>query len=671
MRSSSHLVLSLILLFLLSPALTAADSPSTPAYLPGFESAACPFESPFISLISPESMGFECGYVTVPERHANPTGPTIRLPVAILRATGPDPQSDPLFLAQGGPGGDAFSLFSLTMPDSILREDRDLVIFNQRGTQYTEPDLTCTEAQEALPELLPLTVEEADQRTKTAYKACYQRLQDSGVDLSAYNSLENAADVEAIRAALGYDEFNFYGVSYGTLLGLHLMNTQPENLRSVVLDAVVPTQINFIPLVPQNTDRIFSELIKSCAADAACRETYPNLEERLFALVDKLNEEPVFIPLTDPETGQTTATRIDGDGLLGILFQIFYLPDAFAVFPKVVTDLEAGDYSFIKDIGALLIFDRSVSDGMYFSVICAEDADFDPEQTPLEGVRPQIARNAIRDLRNSYIEMCQLWHVDQLPPSVDDPVSSDIPALLLSGQFDPITPPANAEAAAETLSNSYSFIDPVGSHGAFSSNNCVDNIVRDFLNDPFSPPNGSCLNNQTPADFVPPGVLRVDLLSRINRLDGWAVTWTLLAGLFLLGVLSAFAIYPLIILIRLISPKDKPASLRGLRWGSRLLVLLFGLIAVIFVVGLNYFVFQALDKEAYLIVSSISGSAAPLFVLPFILALLALLILAAWFLLWLKRAGSIWGRLYYTFLTVCVVGYVAMLAATGMFGVLI
>ena len=671
MSSSSRLVLSLILFLLLTPALTAADSPAAPPLQPTFEAAACPFENPLGSMISPESMGFECGYVTVPERHAVPEGPTIRLPVAILRATGENPQPDPLFLAQGGPGGDAFSLFSLTMPNSVLREDRDLVIFNQRGTKYTEPDLTCTEAQEALPELLPLTVEEADQRTKAEYRACYQRLQDSGVDISAYNSLENAADVEAIREALGYDEFNFYGVSYGTLLGLHLMNTQPQNLRSVVLDAVVPTQINFIPLVPKNTDRIFSELLEACQAEATCRETYPNLEERLFALIDKLNENPVFIPLTDPETGQTTDTRIDGDSLLGLLFQIFYLPDAFAVFPKVVTDLEAGDYSFIEDIGALLIFDRSVSDGMYFSVICAEDADFDPETVPLEGVRPQIARNAIRDLRSSYIEMCQLWQVEELPSSVDDPVTSDIPALLLSGQFDPITPPANAETAAETLSISYSFVDPTGSHGALSSSNCIDRIVAEFLDDPLSRPNGACLNSQTPADFVPPGALRLALLSQINRLDGWAVAWTLLAGVFLLGVLSAFVIYPLVILIRLIRRKERPASARGLRWGSRLLVLLFGLLAVMFVLGLNYFIFQAFELEAYLIVSAISSSAAPLFVLPFILALLALLILGALLLVWLKQAGSIWGRLYYTFLTLCVVGYVAMLAATGMFGVLI
>ena len=166
-----------------------------------FEPTPCPFEGTDFGLVtlSPEDSGFECGMVTVPERHENPDGPTIKIPVAILRASGINAKPDPLFLAQGGPGGSAFEIFSLMVPNTIIAQERDLVIFNQRGTPFADPHLTCTESYDLIPELLPLSSEEAEGREYEALIACYARLVQEGIDLSAYNSVQNAADVEAIR----------------------------------------------------------------------------------------------------------------------------------------------------------------------------------------------------------------------------------------------------------------------------------------------------------------------------------------------------------------------------------------------------------------------------------------------------------------------------------------
>ncbi len=648
-----------------------------------FESAECWFDDPLSILPGHD---FECGYVTVPERHANPNGPTIRLPIAILRTSSENPQPDPLFLAQGGPGGDAFEIFPILAPSSATAVDRDLVIINQRGTNYAEPNLACTELFEIALQTMSMSVEEGEALQIEALKACYQRLSSEGVDLSAFNSLENAADIESIRAALGYESYNFYGVSYGTLLGLHLMNNQSENLRSVVLDGVVPPNLNFIPEVTANTDRVFTEIMQTCADDATCNATYPDLESRFFAIVDNLNAEPVSLTLKNGETGERVKAALDGDTLVDVLFQAFYLPDAYALFPKLVTNLEAGDYTFIQEIWPLFAFDTTSSDGMYFSVICAEDSDFVPEDVNLEGIRPYFAEGALADLQ-SYIDICEFWQVEQLPASVDDAVVSNIPTLLISGQYDPITPPSFAEVAVASLGNGYHIVQPTGSHGNAFQDPCVDNIMTQFLNVPGQEPNTSCLSGITPAEFVPSNALSFPFLGAVNQLSTTLWVQLGLASLFLLGVLSAFVVLPIVWLIGILQRGSKngdveegsveaetavvpPKQSRRLKWIGGLTAMLFGFLAIIFVTGASFFTFQSLFNGMASIFS-ISGAATPFFIIPWLLFLIAVGLATIVIIAWRKGNWSIWLRLYYGFLAVCAIGYVAVIAYGGMLTVLL
>jgi pimeloyl-ACP methyl ester carboxylesterase len=556
-----------------------------------FEPTDCWFEKPIPILPGPE---FECGYVTVPERHEAPDGPTIRLPVARVRAQGENPQPDPLFLAQGGPGGDAFEVFSVMLGTGTFWHDRDVVIFNQRGTRYAAPDLSCTESFDAAAELLTMQPDEAETRALELVQQCYDRLTAEGVDLSAFNSLQNAADVEAIRQGLGYESYNFYGVSYGTLLGLHLLRNQDGHLRSAILDGVVPTNLNFIPKVIPNTDRVFSEIIKTCEEDAACREEYPELEERFFRLVEELNASPRTVQIKDQETGQTVAAYLDGDTLVDVLFQAFYLPDSYAYFPKLVANLEAGDMTFIEGIWPLFAFDRSISEGMYYSVICAEDADFVPAELTVTGVRPYFAARFDDDLQ-SYRDACAIWKVDQLSATVDDPVTSDVPVLLLSGHYDPITPPYFADVASESLRNDSNLVDPTGSHGVAFGDPCIDKVMQQFLDDPGSSLDSTCISEIEYKEFAPSNAISFPFIGEINQLSE-AVWWQLgLATIFLLIVLSAFLVLPLSWIIRAFSKKPAPIQEppeRRLRQVAGILVLLFGLMALVFVAGAAFYTFR-------------------------------------------------------------------------------
>ena len=617
---------------------------------------------------SPEEQGYTCGYVIVPEQHAYPDGPKLRLPVAILPASDPNPKLDPLFVAQGGPGGSAFEIFPYSLPGTAIAAERDIVMFNQRGTQFASPELACTETLEGMAELVSLPYDEATALSLKLLRDCYKRLESEGLNFSAYNSLENALDVEAIRQALGYESYNFYGVSYGTLLGLHLMRLQPEGLRSVILDGVLPPDLNFILYVPQNENRIYDELFRYCSNDPVCRTSYPDLEGRLFDLVEKLEKNPVTLRLVDPDTGEVAHARLDGKALMEFLFQFFYFEDSYALFPHLISAVEAGDYLVVETIWSLIAYDRSFSEGMYYSVICAEDADFEPDEAPLDGVRPQIAAS-VRDDFLAYLDACAFWQVDQLPPSVDDPVQSDIPTLLLSGQFDPITPPSFAAAAAETLTTAYNIIDPVGSHGVAFSDTCMNGLIQDFLNDPGSSPDTVCLDSpERWGELVPVDAVTLPVLAPLAQLDEDFLLQVGFAAILLMILLSAFIFWPLAWLIDRIRHVDREMSQqqKRLRLVSRGLVIAFGFLAVVFVVAMTSYVALTLfSLPTFLSVYTLPGSARPFLFIPYILLLLVAGMLVTALVLWRNRDGSAWERLYYSLLVLCAAGYLGVLGYHG------
>lgn len=644
---------------------TTGDQPYT------FNTTSCDFldipQLPFISLY-PEEQGFTCGYVVVPEEHVNPEGVTIRLPVAILSASDPNPKADPLFVTQGGPGGSAFEIFPYRLQDTVISAERDIVIFNQRGTQAASPELNCTETFEDMDELVSLPYDEANALSLELLQDCYQRLKSKGFNLSAFNSLENAYDLDAIRKALGYEAYNFYGVSYGTLLGLHLMRLQPEGLRSVILDGVLPPDINFIIYVPQNENRIYNELFHYCSEDTECQTNYPDLEERLFKLVEELDEKPVILKLTDPETGEVAHARLDGKGLLEFLFQFFYLEDSYVLFPYLVSAIEKGDYLVVETYWSLISYDRSFSEGMYYSVICAEDADFSPVEAPLDGVRAQIAARVKEDLQ-AYLDVCAFWEVDILPSSVDAPVISDVPSLLLSGWFDPITPPSFATRAAESLTNAFDVVDPVGSHGVAFTDDCMNVIIQDFLNDPGISPDITCLESpERWGELVPADAITLPILVPLAQLDEDFLIQVCIAGLLLLFVLSAFIIWPLVWLIDRIRhvEKDMNPKQKQLRIISRSLVLVFGFLGMIFVVAMiSYLAMTLFYLPTYLSVFAIPADARPFLFIPYILLIIVAAMIMMTFALWRNQAGRIWERFYYLVLVLCGAGYIGLLGYHG------
>lgn len=610
-----------------------------------------------VEFITAESLGFRCGFVTVPEQHDAPDGPTIRIPVAIRDATGIAPRPDPLFLAQGGPGGDAFGVFGITAPTSPVASDRDIVIFNQRGTLYAEPDLLCEELWDSRIELFGLRDEEAiEQLGEESFQQCYNRLlNEENINLSAFDSLENAKDVDIIRQALGYDTYNFYGVSYGTLLGLHLMQLNQPALRAVVLDSVVPTQISFAEAIPQSENRAYDEYFAFCEEDATCREMYPDLETRLTAVYANLNENPVEFRIRDDETGESVVVQIDGDGMRGIMFQLFYLGDFYAIFPRLVEDLESENYLFLQNLYPLFAFDRTIANGMYFSVFCAQYSDFSADNLDLTGIRPFIA-DSIASEMEELEGGCDVWEVEPLPSTISDPVESDIPVLLLSGRFDPITPPSFAAAAAETLPNGFNYVDPAASHGvALGVLPCGGRVLADFLNEPTEAPNTGCFENVEYTEIVTQDAIQIPIFLKLANLDTNTAVQFVLLIVMGLGLLTGLGLWPAAFLIRRLRGVEKsPAQAPQARLFSRILVLIVGVLVIAFVGGFIFFAVQIFGNNAMLTYGAYPGSARPLFFLIPLILLLALGAIALLVRSW--GDASTWGKVYHVFLIICLGG---------------
>lgn len=634
----------------------------------------------------------DCGYLTVPEEYEHPDGKNIQ--IAYVRLKNNDVahapvNSQPLFMAQGGPGGSTIDTYLTPMMGHPILKDRDIILFDQRGTQYSRPNLNCPEIDTLTIETLDqqLSLEESERLNLAAMIACRERLVNDGINLSAFDSLENARDIDSLRKALGYDKIHLYGVSYGTLLALQYMRLFPETLRSVILDGVVPPQTNFILEAGQNQDRAFSRFFDTCRQDTRCNQEFPDLEKVFFDLVDQLNEKPVEITVSKLENGMTyPGTLLTGDTFQWMAFQLLYSGDILPMLPRMIYDVKRGDYEVTSRLLGVLLFDQTMSYGMYYSVICAEDADFSPSDQDLGGVRPQIARIEERSPQQ-LLNVCAAWDVEALGPDVDDPVQIDVPTLLLSGAFDPITPAENAETAAASLPTSFTYVFPTGAHGQLLGD-CADGIVQDFLNQPEQAPNASCIQEETtPAFYTSDRIIVIPAVIIILNLDP-ATSFQLLfllAGMLFLW--TSVLVFPLAWLINKLNQRQPATDFGNLpASGSEQIIelspqitapvtptapgwlnisswiaVMGAIVLTVFLVAIGITVGVMLNANDNRLFYGLAGEARPWFILPLIFLLIALMMMILAVALWIHSYGSVLRRLYYSLLAFTAFGCTAIL----------
>ncbi len=455
----------------------------------------------------PPGFRTNCGYVKLPQDYDEPAGSSIALYFIQIKAKNRPAKPDPLVYLVGGPGSSG-SLLLETSFRKYLRafaDERDIIIIDQRGTGESAPRLYCDEVRRRLADILQSHHAEHAELLLEILSACHKRLTRAGVQFETYHSENNARDIVNVLRALGYKRWNLVGVSYGSRLALVMMRDYPAAIRSVILDSVYPPQADIYLDAYYHGERALQVLFAACAKSDSCSGTYPDLETVFYRLYERLNQSPLIVSYKPPQF-QTLEVEISGYRLYDWAFSWLYEVDSIQRIPRLIYDLERDYAQNAVRLGVAYEANMiSLSLGMHYTVQCQEEFDsaLNRDYFGMLSAHPHLSgylRYPVEGLA-TLSRLCGMWQAEARPLSVNDPVESDVPTLLLSGNFDPITPPPYAAMAAETLTTAYNFVLPHLGHGVLRSDRCAVDIALDFINAPLNEPDSSCIAETQPIAF--------------------------------------------------------------------------------------------------------------------------------------------------------------------------
>ena len=418
----------------------------------------------------------KCGTLEVYENRATKKGRMISLNILVLPATGDQREPDPFVYFAGGPGSAATEDAAGIAPEfAKIREHHDMLFVDQRGTGKSNP-LDCpffnpNDLQSFLGYFFPLD----------DIRKCRPELE-AKADLTLYTTDIAADDMDEVRAALGYEHMNLFGASYGTRAALTYLKRYPKRVRTVMLQGVSPANSYMPSDFPQGNERALQGVLAECAADQACNAAFPNLKEETKSVLAQLIKGPVDVEVQRPNSTDRVKVKLSRDLAAEAIRYMLYNPVAAARVPLVIHLAAQGN--FVPLTQTALRYRKflvgSCCNGMYLSVTCAEDL---PWIKPGEGEK--MAENTfLGDYRlREQREACALWPRATIAKDFPDPVRSDVPVLILTGEWDPVTPPSNGDAAAKTLKNNLHIVVPHGAHGLGGLENidCITRIATDFV----------------------------------------------------------------------------------------------------------------------------------------------------------------------------------------------
>ncbi len=490
------------------PTATPDLTPDIPTAEDAFREDDCPFSTqPGTPLWTAA-----CGYLTVPADYEDPSAGTYEIAVAVFPATGEQTSDVPVVYLEGGPGANA--LEGLDVSGGVilepLNESRDVIVFDQRGAGFSEPGLSCPETRDLTLELISqaLPLAEENERYLDALQTCRDRLTGEGIDLSLVNSAANAADVNRLRIALGHGQWDLYGSSYGTRLAQNVMRDFPEGVRRVVLDSSYPLEQDIFERIASGSERSFRLLLDSCAADSDCSEHYPDLESTLIEAYDRLTASPEPGEASYSLEGEVVDTLMTGERLAWLAFESFYQTDVIPWLPEIISEAAKGNVEPANlMLSNSLINDAFFSVGMYFSTQCADETPFTTKEAIAASIAASPLFASLQDPEGTYaqdsFDTCALWDVEPSPSVENEPVRSDIPTLVLAGEFDPVTPPSSGMAVAANLTNATFVEFPATGHGIILEGDCARSIINAFL-DGEDTPDASCVPEPSPPAWVAP-----------------------------------------------------------------------------------------------------------------------------------------------------------------------
>ncbi len=484
---------------------------------PSYEETVCVRELP-ASLVEGESAS--CGVVTAPMYPDGESSEVVRLSVIRIASTSATPAPEPLLILTGGPG-QALDSVLLLFGDAVplyrpVLETQEVILFDQRGMGLSEPSLACPFEQPGAASATPVAtpganLEAADLSLEAALEplfACGQQLRDASIDPAAFTTITNAADIDAIRVAIGVDQVDLYGVSYGTELALAAMRHSPDAIDSVVLGSALPLEANFLLSQITAFDEALKAIFAACDADPECAAANPDPEGTLERVVADLTASPITLMPVSPVTGEPVEVPVDGALFLNLLYTSIFIGEGIPFIPGIITSTLAGDTTIIEGILSLSLIPAPTAQGALYTFVCQGEYPFitqaEIDQVLADTDALEVLRGgAFVGVTALAFPVCEAWGFPAAGEEINHPVHSEIPTLIVGGGFDPITPPQFSEDVAANLPNSTLVIVPGLGHDPITTvGDCTIGLAASFLADPTAPFDTSCAAAITP-DFSP------------------------------------------------------------------------------------------------------------------------------------------------------------------------
>jgi pimeloyl-ACP methyl ester carboxylesterase len=412
-----------------------------------------------------------CGQYKVYENRESRKGRKIALNIQILPALSAPAAPDPLFFLAGGPGGGATAYGPFSADTfAAVRKERDIVLVDQRGTGDSNPllcDLYGKTLQGYLGDLIPIA----------AISACRPEWE-KHADLRHYTTPNAMADLDQVRAALGYERINIFGTSYGTRAAQAYLRQYPQHVRTIILKGSTPITESFVPSIARDAQRALELVFEDCEKDEACHKAFPNLKQEFKAVLDRLEVGAVKVGISDPETGRTEEVELSRGAFGTTLRSLLQSAYAAAQVPMLIHQAFENDFApYVRQVRTLRT-NSPVGSGAFLTIINSEDL---PLTNP-QRVKRASAGTFLEDYYyRQLLRACEGLPRGRLPRNYRSPVRSSAPVLFISGFRDPATPPRNAYKIARYLSNSLHVVVRYGGHAYGGFAPCVDSIMAAFI----------------------------------------------------------------------------------------------------------------------------------------------------------------------------------------------
>jgi pimeloyl-ACP methyl ester carboxylesterase len=433
-----------------------------------------------------------CGTYRVPEDPTSPDGRTIGLRVAVIPARAGTSEADPVFMLAGGPGGSAVDSLAWTaLTFGGLHASRDIVLVDQRGTGGSNAML--------LDPLRDVSTLPADEANSAARDWVNGQLGQFDADPEFYTTSVAMDDLDAVRAALGYERINLWGGSYGATAAQYYIRQHGDRVRAVVLDGATLIEVPVFERIAANSQAAVEALFDRCAGDGACAAAYPDLREESAGVLASLEEAPVTTGMIDPATGKPGV--IDRATFTGAIHSALLDAELSALLPWLIHAAAEGRWDeAVTAARAATAGDPLDQDFPLMSAVirCSEAwASYDPPEVARLGEGSYYLEAQLANARMQHT-LCQYAPQGVVPSDDAVPATGDIPVLFTVGSADPQDPPANIAAAPKRFPNSLTVVAEGHGH-TVSHLGCLPSVVDAF----FAAGTADGLDTSCVADGVP------------------------------------------------------------------------------------------------------------------------------------------------------------------------